>query len=632
MTREFPADDIFFAPYLKGCKTPAGAAEQGCEVVFSLRLPYSFGCVKISLLVFDGDYGQTAVFPFEWEARRAGIETWTCRAVFPDCGVFFYRFSLSCPGGERSVGCGEHMAAAFTEALWQQTVYDPAFSTPKSARGGLYYQIFPDRFFGAADGECPFDDRVIVSDKTALPRYDNLDILGDKTKNNDYFGGDLEGIRQKLPYLSDLGVTALYLNPVFEAHSNHRYNTADYMKIDPLLGDERAFSRLCEEARKHGIAVILDGVFSHTGADSLYFNAEKRYGTGGAANSPDSPYFSWYRFSRWPSEYECWWNVESLPCVNELDPGFLEFITGENGVLAKWISLGASGWRLDVADELPDRFLEALRARVKAAGSENIIIGEVWENASNKISYGERRRFLLGGQLDTVMNYPVGDAVIDFVRGGSADPLCDLLNEVYLTYPKPSLHCLMNVCGTHDTPRLITRLAGADGSGRPREWQAQQQLSPAQKKLGIDMVMLASAIQYTIFGQPCLYYGDEVGMEGYGDPFNRRFFDWEKGDLRLLQHYKRLGQLRREVAVFADGEFSVSERRGGGFAFLRSREGENLLCAFNAAEAPYTPLLPSGFAVAENGVLLEHNTQAGDGDGPPAIMQYGFAVLRLACL
>ena len=192
-------------------------------------------------------------------------------------------------------------------------------------------------------------------------------------------------------------IICLYLNPIFEAHSNHRYNTADYRKIDPLLGTEEDFVELCAKAKAVGISVILDGVFSHTGSDSLYFNRNGRYGEhSGAYRDPDSPYREWYSFRRYPDDYESWWGFRTLPNVRETYPSYLDFICNPNtGVLAKWLSLGASGFRLDVADELPDAFLDRVYQTVKSFGEDKVVIGEVWEDASNKISYGNRRHYLL---------------------------------------------------------------------------------------------------------------------------------------------------------------------------------------------------------------------------------------------
>ncbi len=282
----------------------------------------------------------------------------------------------------------------------------------------------------------------------------------------------MKGVISKLSYLKSLGVTAIYLNPIFEAHSNHRYNTADYLKIDPLLGNEEDFRALCAEAAKLGMGIILDGVFNHTGDDSVYFNRYGRYPGLGAAQSRDSAYFTWYDFQKWPEQYRCWWNFTTLPGVNENNPAFAEFVTGKGGVLEHWLAAGASGFRLDVADELPTPFLEKIRRTIKAAKPEALLVGEVWEDASNKTSYGERRHYLEGNELDGVMNYPFRNAIIAFLKGSGAQAFKEAVMTILEHYPKPCIDVLMNLLGTHDTPRILTELAGDRGDGHKREWKA----------------------------------------------------------------------------------------------------------------------------------------------------------------
>ena len=198
--------------------------------------------------------------------------------------------------------------------------------------------------------------------------------------------------------------------------SNHRYNTADYRKIDPLLGTEEDFINLCREAKKRGIRIILDGVFSHTGSDSIYFNKNSRYNSAGAFNTPESPYKNWFQFLKYPDVYKSWWGFTSLPELDKNNPDYINFICGEDGILRHWLRLGASGYRLDVADELPDSFIARVREAVKAEGEENLLIGEVWEDASNKLAYGVRRKYFLGDELDSVMNYPFKEAILDLLR------------------------------------------------------------------------------------------------------------------------------------------------------------------------------------------------------------------------
>ena len=488
-------------------------------------------------------------------------------------------------------GVGAVANAVTPQNDWQLTVYDANYQTPDWLKGGVMYQIFPDRFYnsGKAKKNVPAD-RILRTDTENQP-YWKPDKDG-KVLNNDYFGGDLAGITEKLPYLKDLGVTCIYLNPIFEAHSNHRYNTADYLKIDPLLGDETDFKTLCETAKNFGICVILDGVFSHTGDDSLYFNRAGRYKTLGAYNSEKSPYYPWYTFFDYPDSYKSWWGFETLPEVNEESPEYLEFITGKNGVVKKWLRLGAAGWRLDVADELPDAFLDALSASAKAEKADALVLGEVWEDATNKWAYGERRRYLLGGQLDSVMNYPFANAILNFARSGIAEGFARAVTDIVENYPKPALDCMMNHIGTHDTERAITKIMGESAEGRDREWQSQRVLSDADYQKGVTLLKLAAVLQFTLPGVPCIYYGDEAGLQGYKDPFNRGCYPWGHENQDLVAFYQTLGALRGSLDCLKTGELHFVSAALGCVAYEREGDSDGILVIANRNEQEITYNLP----------------------------------------
>ncbi len=470
-------------------------------------------------------------------------------------GLYWYSFRYTSAHGDFEVKkTGESLGCVTSDGeCWQQTVYSEDFATPDWLNGGIIYQIFPDRFYnsGKIKKNIP-EDRYICEDWYAQPEFRQPN--GKKRLCNDYYGGDLKGIEEKLPYLKGLGVSCIYLNPIFEAHSNHRYNTADYLKIDPHLGDEKDLESLVKSAKKQGIEIILDGVFSHTGDDSVYFNKYNRYDSVGAYNSISSPYFSWFNFKEYPNKYAAWWGIETLPETNENDLSFSNFITGENGVIKHWLDLGVKGFRLDVADELPDGILDKIRMAVKRDSSENYLLGEVWEDASNKISYGSRRRFLRGRQLDSVMNYPFANAIIDFVKGGNGERLINVVMSIMENYPKPAIKVLMNHIGTHDTARILTML-GCDYIPKTREEQAVYSLSAENREKAINLLKLAVVLQYTLPGVPSIYYGDETGMEGFGDPFCRAAYPWGRENHEILEFYKQMGKIRRENSAFETGDF-----------------------------------------------------------------------------
>ena len=525
-------------------KTPFGAVKAGEEIRVRIRvLREANPSGAVLKLRRDGESAERTV---ELLPDKEQDSTYTGTFSVEETGLWFYRFEISVPEGLLFVGQGEDAKAKVEDFLpeWQLTVYDPAFSVPEWLKGGILYQIFPDRFFKSRSGELP----PVRNERTLHANWQERPLFKQDEENyaaTDFFGGDLEGIREKLPYLKSLGVTALYLNPVFEAASNHRYNTGDYLAVDPWLGEEGDLIRLFDEAREMGVRVILDGVFSHTGSDSRYFNKDGHYDSLGAWQSPESPYAAWYRFKdKERKEYDCWWGIPTLPNVNEEEPSFEKFICGEGGVLDYWIERGAGGWRLDVADELPDGFLDQVRRRLKGRSSELYLLGEVWEDASDKVSYGERRRYLLGGQLDGVMNYCWREALLEFIKEGDASLFKRRILTICDHYPAPALEVVMNPLSTHDVARAATVLGVLRDV--PEEEQGDFVPLPEERERGRLGLKLAVLLQYVLPGIPSIYYGDEAGLFGFSDPWNRRCYPWGEEDEELIGFFKKLGSIRRE--------------------------------------------------------------------------------------
>ncbi len=576
-------------------RSPFGAVAEGTEVLFRVCLPRDRRYHAVHLMRRE-DGGMPQWDSMFWAGADGDREWWDCRYTPDAAGLYWYGFALDGDAGREYLVCQPDGTAALSSEegrLWQLTCYEKDFTTPSWLAGGVIYQIFPDRFAcsGTPKSDVP-TDRVRRDTWGEQPHW-RPDAAG-IVHNNDFFGGDLRGICEKLPYLKRLGVTCLYLNPIFESHSNHRYDTADYSRVDPMLGTEADLRTLTAEAKKLGIRVMLDGVFSHTGADSLYFNRNGRYDTVGAYQSQQSPYADWYHFSHWPNNYAGWWGFPTLPEVEELNPHFMEYINGTDGITAHWLRAGASGWRLDVADELPDGFLDALRHRVKTENPEAIVLGEVWEDASNKHSYGHRRRYLLGKQLDSVMNYPFREAVLDVMRSGNVGQFFERVWSVVENYPPQVTRLLMNSLGTHDTERALTVLAGEPANGRGRSWQAEQHMTAEQRSLGLRRLRAAAVLQYCLPGVPCLYYGDEAGMEGYRDPFNRGCYPWGQEDTDLIAWFEQLGAARGKCAALREGTFHTVPSPDGTILFERRDEHERVLCAVNCTNAAVTVSLPDG--------------------------------------
>lgn len=579
----------------KNYKTEYGAVATGTAFKFRLLLPsekLGAETERACLVIYnDKDraiihrYDLTPTYEYEDDSRF-----WELEYTAKETGLYWYNFEYTVGSRVYQVYKGEYSTGYVNvpENRWQLTVYDGSQVINSKWKGGIMYQIFPDRFCNSGTKKIVPLDRNLKR-WGELPMYTMDPLFG--VWNNDYQCGDLKGIEEKLPYLKSLNVDMIYLNPIFEAHSNHRYNTADYESIDPLLGKEEDFISLCMEAHKLGIKIILDGVFSHTGDDSIYFNRYKRYDGDGAYNSKSSPYYKWYKFNNWPDSYSSWWGIDTLPETDETNPSYMEFITGKNGVIAKWMRLGADGFRLDVADELPDEFIVKIRERIKTENPEAFLLGEVWEDASTKTAYGVRREYLLGKELDSVMNYPFREAIIDYLVNDNAEDFMERILTITENYPKEIVDALMNPLGTHDTVRILSRLSGEDAEGpeKSKEWQAGFSLSTEQKERCKRLLKIATAIQYTLPGFPSVYYGDEVGMEGLKDPFNRQAFPWGNLDMGLLGFFEKLGKIRTNNHMLKDAEFVPISGADGCIAYAREKDGNPkhsiILIANRALEA-----------------------------------------------
>ncbi len=614
-------------------KSPVGAVEAGTSVHFRISLPRDISCSAAWLVISKdiGSYEGFQLYDMFWCGMKGENEEWWECDFTPDTtGLYFYHFELKTNRGHRAEyrDLGGISTTSAHGNNWQLTVYAKNHKSPEWLKGGIMYQIFPDRFYKSSKKKENIPSgRILRDDWGAEPAWrpdENGDVLC-----NDYFGGDLKGIQEKLPYLKTLGVTCIYLNPIFEAHSNHRYNTADYSKIDPLLGTERDLKELCSAAKKAGIHIILDGVFSHTGSDSVYFNKEKRYDSLGAYNSQESPYSPWYNFRHFPDDYECWWGFETLPNVIETNPEYNNYINGKDGIIQKWLKVGASGWRLDVADELPDEFLDNLTKAAKEQDPEALILGEVWEDASNKSAYGQRRRYLLGGQLDSVMNYPFRTAILGFLNGHHSSLMMEIIESIVENYPPHVLKNLMNHIGTHDTERAITMLADEPAGTNGREWQSGRTLSPEKYQTGIQKMRLASLMQYTLPGVPCIYYGDEIGMQGYKDPFCRGCFTWNNADTSLLYWYKRLAIFRHNYSIFEEGGFRNAYSHDNIMSYERFQTLENgdeeiLFVAVNRADSNSD--VEYEFRDTDE---IEHVMGSSYVKGAFKLAPYGFSVLHI---
>ena len=464
-----------------------------------------------------------------------------------DRGLYFYCF---CIDGV-IYGMGKDYNLAECDSRYQLTVYPIDYQTPDWIKGNIIYQIFPDRFCKKGDFEVS-TGQVKREDWGGLPTFRSPD---GKVRNNEFFGGNFKGIQSKINFIKRLGVGAIYLNPISKSYSSHRYDTGDYIVPDPVLGSISDFKELIGHSKKKEIYFILDGVFNHTGAGSVYFNKYNEYDSVGAFNDKNSPYYNWYTFYEYPCAYASWWGFKTLPAIKKDSKEFQKFIAGEGGVIDEWLTWGVRGVRLDVVDELKDFFVAKIRRAVKKSG-DNLLIGEVWEDATNKIAYGERRKYFTEGELDSVMNYPLRDAIINFLFTKNNAYLKSVVYQQLNNYPKIALDCLMNVLSTHDSVRIIT-LLGSTNLQTDKDLMAEDKLTRYEYNNGRELEKIASVLQYFLYGVPSVYYGDEAGLEGNLDPYNRRCYDWNGIDADLLKHYKKLGAIRRKRKVFKSGETKI---------------------------------------------------------------------------
>ena len=559
------------------CKSPYGAVK--CGEKLSLHFPIASWVSVDKMYLFIRLGGVSTPVEMRFEKSENGFSVYTADYVFDVAGIYYYRFEMRNRDGVWYYGRGENGESVCGENLpeWQLTVYKSSYKTPDFAKGNIIYHVFVDRF-NRADGVKTKRKYRLHESFSESPEVVSAD---GKYYADDFFGGNFNGIREKLDYLEELGVGIIYLSPIFKAFSNHRYDTGDYLKVDELLGTEDDFKRLLDAAHEKGMKIILDGVFNHSGADSLYFNKFGTYDSLGAYQSKSSPYYDWYYFKKFPDEYACWWGCDNVPDLNKSNKDYRALVFGKNGVVEKWQKLGADGWRLDVVDELPIDFVNLLIKKIKSVNKDALVIGEVWEDASTKVSYGELRPYLLGDQLDGTMNYPFMNAIIAYVRDGDEKFFKDTVQSILENYPKETVYCLMNSLGTHDTIRIINALSDVRAHGWSKTHKLGYKLPDSEYEKAKKKLYLASVLQFTLPGIPSIFYGDEAGLQGFDDPINRRPYPWGSEDKEILAHYKKLGRIRRENRAVFSGGFNMRDENGL-VAYERTSGDDEILIAVNA--------------------------------------------------
>ncbi|AKU26420.1 amylopullulanase [Geobacillus sp. LC300] len=653
-------------------RQPFGAVKAGTKV--TLRLAAKKGdLTKADVYVKNTTTGTANVYTMEKVGVLGDDEYWEVAFTPSASGVYGYKFIAQDAGTKVEYGEdtqeGQWGKAVDSRAeLFQLTVYDPDYRTPDWMKEAVVYQIFPDRFFNGnpsndnskqrARGTQPIEHRAWseLPDNPRLKGTSGYD--GDGEWSNDFFGGDIAGIEQKLDYLQSLGVNTIYLNPIANAPSNHKYDASNYKELDPMFGSPEEFQSFVQELAKRGMHLILDGVFNHVSDDSIYFDRYHRYPTVGAYEYWEAVYdlmnekglseeearkqaeekfkqqeqtFSPYGFHLWFNienkkvdgryKYQSWWGYDSLPEFKSVtgekvpnpselnNDALANYIFRESDSVAKsWIARGASGWRLDVANEVDPAFWREFRQELLQGsydrgptlkeGEQPLILGEIWDDAS---------KYFLGDQYDSVMNYRFRGAVLDFLKNGNAEEADKRLTAIREDYPSEAFYALMNLIGSHDTARAVFLLGnGTDSSERA-------ELDPNyNEELGKKRLKLAVILQMGYPGAPTIYYGDEAGVTGSKDPDNRRTYPWGKEDQNLLSHYQKVGHIRqRHQSLLAHGDIKTVYAQGDVYVFARQYGREVALIAVNRGNEDKTVALDVA-SLLPNGTVLTDELHDGE--------------------
>ncbi|MBX9137446.1 MULTISPECIES: alpha-amylase family glycosyl hydrolase [unclassified Clostridium] len=642
-------------------KYPFGAVEEGTDV--TVRMHAQKGDLQYArVLVRNTNTNRSDLYNMEKVSTitvdEEEVDIWEATFTPDEIGVYGYKFIAGDgdtakyyveDGYEGKTGTVGDKNGLF----FQLTVYDKDYQTPDWMKEAVVYQIFPDRFNNGntsnddaktnARGEEPIEvpeSWNSLPDNPRLGEKNMSDIdggySGDGIWSNDFFGGDIKGIQEKLDYLQGLGVNTLYLNPISMAASNHKYDATDYKSLDPMFGTEEEFKSFTKELKSRGMHLIVDGVFNHVGDDSIYFDRYGKYDTVGAYEYWEYVYdkmnneglteetamtkaddyfvksgqvFSEEKWHLWFNiknskvdvgttneryDYQGWWGYDSLPEFKSLtkdeaiELGLAsasdEFVNkssewnnkelvdyiykDEDSVAKQWIDWGADGWRLDVANEVDTVFWNDFREVMKEHNEDTLILGEIWDDAS---------KYFVGDQYDSVMNYRIRAALIDYLKNGNATRLNDTLMAVYEDYPEEAFYALMNLMGSHDVARAIYVLGGGVDSEERAEF------SDYDKALGKQRLKLAALFEFGYAGAPTIYYGDEASVTGSKDPDCRRTYPWGNEDESLVSFYEAIGSVRENnKELFSYGDLTTLYTGAEGvYVYGRSYEDEHAIVAIN---------------------------------------------------
>lgn len=565
-------------------KAPVGAVKKGTTVTFIIHVEGIIPKEVFFMVKEDAD------MDYAYHLMKKIQNGYRITLNFEKFGHFWYNFKLNFDDHALYLNKTYDTKSYYSEEKGEdflQLVMSEEYKLDGAMEGGIIYQILVDRF--AKVGEVkPREPLILREDWGGGIQKNTTDPL---IINLEVFGGNFKGVQSKLKYLKELGVTIIYFNPICMANSSHKYDTADYLQVDSMFGSEEEFKQLIDAAKNLGIKIIIDGVYNHTGSDSIYFNKYNRFDSVGAFNSPDSPYYSWYDFIEYPNEYQTWWGIDTLPKIKYNAEGYHDLIAGENGVINKFLKLGVFGVRLDVVDELTDVFTKKISDRVKSFGDNKVVVGEVWEDAATKIAYNYRKQYFTQNELSSVMNYPVKESILSYVRNRNPFDLYCTLRMILNSYPKAVQDNLMNFLDTHDTSRIFSELLD---------------ISNGDREVAFKLLKIATVIMFTVMGVPSIFYGDEYGMEN-NDGSSRGCFDWENYNNEIFSWFIKLTKIRN-LEIFKHGDLNILFANDGKFVFERIDENSHIVVATNLKEEPLELNLKGKFVSYFSNKMVNHET------------------------
>lgn len=558
--------------------------ENGNKYKIIIEIPTNIGWIdNVNFIILKGE--QQSFFPMKYISNDLDKAIFETEIFLETRAIYHYGFSYKANNQTKYLKNETLVNNKIVKhEMFKMSVN---FNTPDWAKGKMMYHIFVDRF-----------NRASKEPIKELPRRNIYNSWNDELKlgpdksgiwNNDFYGGDLQGIIEKLDYIKSLGVDIIYLSPVVYSQSNHRYDASDYEQVDPYAGCNKDLKQLCEIAHKKGMKIILDAVFNHTGNDSKYFNEYNTFNTIGAFQSINSPYKSFYKkhYNNGNIEYDYWWGMKNLPVCDGNSKEWKNYILGENGIIDKWFNLGIDGLRLDVADELTDEFIEGIRLAVKRNKEDGFILGEVWKNPMRM----NRGYIELGKGMDSVMNYSLIDALIRYFKYNDITKLSYIIKDIKKEYPKDTISTLMNFTSTHDISRAINIFSTYDFQEygewawnpirNDLEWCKNFNLTNEQYNKGKEMYKAYIFTLAFLPGILSIFYGDEVGLQGIGNLANRKPFPWNNIDYDLLNYFKYIGSIRKEEPFLKEADLNIIDINKDYFMFERINNFEQALITIN---------------------------------------------------